>query len=146
MLKITTHRKPAAWTGTRAGRIVWLSLAHGSLLAAGVGVVLPLLPTTPFLLLALFAATRGKPELKQTLLDHPRYGQDLRNWTRHGSVPAQAKVLAIATMASSWSLLFCLGVSTTLLTGLAASFCLLAVWLVTRPRPPRSEPDPSTDP
>ncbi len=66
-----------------------------------IGAVLPLLPTVPFLLLALFCFARGNPVWEQRLLAHPRYGPMLADWRTRRAVPRRAKVAALATMVMS---------------------------------------------
>lgn len=66
-----------------------------------VGAVLPLLPTVPFLLLALFCFARGNPAWEQRLLDHPGYGPVLRDWRTRRAIPRRAKIGALITMAIS---------------------------------------------
>jgi uncharacterized membrane protein YbaN (DUF454 family) len=66
-----------------------------------VGAVLPLLPTVPFLLLALFCFARGNPVWEQRLLDHPRYGPLLLDWRTRRAIPRRAKWAALIAMAVS---------------------------------------------
>lgn len=72
-----------------------------SLLLGLLGAVLPGLPTTPFILLAAWAATRGSPQLLAWLEAHPLFGQMLRDWRRGGVVSRKAKWSATLVMASS---------------------------------------------
>jgi uncharacterized membrane protein YbaN (DUF454 family) len=61
-------------------RAVWL-LGGALALATGVvGIFLPLLPTTPFVLLAAFCFARGSPRWEAWLLAHPRFGPLVRDW------------------------------------------------------------------
>lgn len=76
----------------------------GGLLFTGLGIIgafLPLLPTVPFLLLALFCFARSNPAWAQRLLNHPRYGPPLRDWQTRRAIPRRAKIAALATMAVS---------------------------------------------
>src|SRR5690606_40433852 len=87
-------------------RWAWWLLAWASFGLGLLGVVLPGLPTVPFILVAAWAAMRGSPRLHAWLLAHPRFGPMIRNWQEHGAVTQRSKVLAIATMAISAGILF----------------------------------------
>lgn len=81
----------------------WFWLVCGALcLALGViGIVLPLLPTTPFVLLAAYCFSQGSARYEQWLLAHPRFGPMVRDWRNHHAVPLRAKQVAWATMTIS---------------------------------------------
>lgn len=66
-----------------------------------VGAFLPLLPTVPFLLLALFCFARGNPVWEQRLLAHPKYGPLLLDWRQRRAIPRRAKWAALIAMAVS---------------------------------------------
>jgi uncharacterized membrane protein YbaN (DUF454 family) len=66
-----------------------------------VGAFLPLLPTVPFLLLALFCFARGNPVWEQRLLGHPTYGPLLLDWRQRRAIPRRAKWAALIAMAVS---------------------------------------------
>jgi uncharacterized membrane protein YbaN (DUF454 family) len=66
-----------------------------------VGAVLPLLPTVPFLLLALFCFARGNPVWEQRLLAHPTYGPLLLDWRTRRAIPRRAKWAALIAMGVS---------------------------------------------
>lgn len=70
-----------------------LSLALGVL-----GIFLPLLPTTPLLLLAAFCFARGSDRMYQWLLNHPLFGRTIRNFREHQAVTVQTKIIAIALL------------------------------------------------
>lgn len=70
-----------------------LSLGLGLL-----GVVLPLLPTTPFVLLAAALYLRSSPRLHRWLLSHPRLGPYIDNYQRGRGIPLGSKVTAIALL------------------------------------------------
>ena len=59
-----------------------------------IGIVLPVMPTTIFFILALACFTRSSPKLTAWLLNHPRYGATLRHWQEHKVVPVKAKWFA----------------------------------------------------
>lgn len=97
------------------------------------GIFLPVLPTTPFILLAAFCASRGSPAFAQWLEDHPTYGPILDNWQRNRAVPAKAKWLACTMMSASWVLLLMLGLPGLVLTLTGAVMVSVACYLLTRP-------------
>jgi uncharacterized membrane protein YbaN (DUF454 family) len=81
-----------------------ITLAAGFVcLGLGVaGLFLPVMPTTVFLLLALWCFSRSSERLQRWLYDHPRLGQGLRQWHRHRVIPPRAKAAALAMMAGSF--------------------------------------------
>jgi uncharacterized membrane protein YbaN (DUF454 family) len=63
-----------------------------------VGAFLPVLPTTPFLILAAACFARSSPRLERWLMQHPRFGPLLRDWRERGAIPMKAKLTALAGM------------------------------------------------
>lgn len=86
-------------------RALWLGVGALSLLTGIVGVFLPVLPTTPFVLVAAFCFTRSSPRVERWLLEHRRFGPMVRDWRERRAVPLRAKQLAVATMiiGSAWA-------------------------------------------
>jgi uncharacterized protein len=82
-------------------RTLWTGAGLMFVGIGAVGAVLPLLPTVPFLLLALFCFARGNPAWEARLLDHPRWGPPLRGWRERRVIPRGAKQAALVTMALS---------------------------------------------
>lgn len=64
-----------------------------------VGAFLPLLPSTPMLILATWFFARSSPRLERWLLEHPRFGGLLRAWRDQGAIPRRAKILACCGIA-----------------------------------------------
>jgi len=115
-------------------RWAWWLLAWTALGLGIVGVVVPGLPTVPFILLSAFAAARGSERLHARLLADPRFGAMIRDWQERGAVARRSKWLAVTTMAISSALLLWL---TPPWSALAATVCMasVAVWLWRRPEP-----------
>lgn len=111
--------------------------------AAAVGVVLPLLPTTPFLLLAAWLFSKSSPALHHRLLNHPRFGPLLRDWQRERAIPRKAKAAAIAALLASWSGLV-LTVDAMVAAAAAAVMAPVGLFVATRPLPRRSQAEPSS--
>lgn len=69
------------------------------------GIFLPLLPTTPFLLLTAALWVRSSPRLYAWLLSHPRLGEYVRNFRENRAIPLHAKVVSLTLM---WgTMLYC---------------------------------------
>lgn len=69
-----------------------------------IGIFLPGLPTTPFVLLAAACFVRASPRAYTWLLNHKVFGPSLRDWEKHHSIPRKAKYLALLMMAFSVSM------------------------------------------
>ena len=82
-------------------RWFWLICGALCLLLGVIGIVLPLLPTTPFVLLAAYCFSLGSARYEQWLLTHPRFGPMVRDWRSQRAVPMRAKQVAWGTMTIS---------------------------------------------
>jgi hypothetical protein len=89
----------------RGLRLLWMAAGALALATGIVGIFLPLLPTTPFVLLAAFCFARGSPRWEAWLLGHPRFGPMVHNWRARRAIPLRAKQLAWTMMSvgSAWS-------------------------------------------
>ncbi|PZU90825.1 MAG: DUF454 domain-containing protein [Chelatococcus sp.] len=114
------------------------------LLAAGwiftfvgaIGLVLPLLPGTVFLILAAWCFTRSSPRFEAWLLGHPRLGPRVRHWRETGSIDRRAKVLALGAMALSFGLVMLSGAPPVALWASGGSLLAAAAYVASRPPPP----------
>lgn len=113
--------------------LLWRGLALLSLLLGAAGVVLPVLPTVPFLLLAAWAAGKGWPALEARLLEDPRFGPSIRRWRDHGAVPRRAKWAASLMMAASAVMLVLSPLPLAVQVAVPAVMAGVAIWLWTRP-------------
>jgi uncharacterized membrane protein YbaN (DUF454 family) len=81
-----------------------LLVAGGISVALGiVGLVVPVMPTTPVLLVAAACFARASPSLYRRLLASPSFGPLIVEWRRHRSIPWRTKLVAMALMAISLS-------------------------------------------
>lgn len=119
------------------GRLLFLALGWTSVGLALLGIVLPLLPTTPFLLVAAWAFAKGSPRLQRWLYQHPRFGPFLTDWRDQGAIPRRGKLLAVGGMATSWAILAVTTANPLVPVFAGAGMGAVAVYVVTRPEPAR---------
>jgi uncharacterized protein len=99
--------RPPAATGLR--RVLYAGLGLFFIGLAVLGVVLPVLPTTPFLLLASYFFVRSSPCLHAWLLRSRLFGGLLRDWQRHRGVRPRVKVTAVLVLLTAVTLSIALG-------------------------------------
>lgn len=113
--------------------LLWRTLAVLCLLLGLLGVIVPGLPTVPFLLVSAWAGGKGWPALETWLLNHPRHGPPIRRWRDHRAVPRRAKWLASASMVVSLVLIGLSAAHPALKVGVALVMAIVACWLWLRP-------------
>jgi uncharacterized membrane protein YbaN (DUF454 family) len=117
-------------------RQLYLCLGYVSLGLGVIGIFLPVLPTTPFVLLAVWFFARSNPALAERLYSHPRFGHLLTTWRDQKAIPRRAKIYALSMLAVSYGLILWLSESNVLLFILAIIMGSVALYIATRP-PPR---------
>jgi uncharacterized protein len=113
--------------------LAWRLLALVCTALGIVGAFLPLLPTTPFLLVAAWAGGKGWPQLEAWLVAHPRWGPPIKRWRDHRAVPRGAKWLASATMVASVAVIAASSAPLALKLGVPLFMLAVATWLWRRP-------------
>lgn len=116
----------------------WFWVALGGIAAALglLGLVLPLLPTTPFMILAAACFARSSPRLHDWLLAHPAFGPAIVNWRDNRAIAPRAKRLSLGAMAAAWGLSLALGLGWAILLVQGAVLAVMAGWIWTRPDGP----------
>ncbi|RDI57391.1 YbaN family protein [Microvirga subterranea] len=116
-------------------RRVQLCLGYGSIALAALGVFLPLLPTTPFLLLAVWCFARSNPATADRLYAHPSFGPLLTTWRDQRAISRRSKGLALTMLASSFGATVWLSNGPVVPAIAGLSMGSVALYLVTRPIP-----------
>jgi uncharacterized protein len=110
--------------------LAWIALALGL-----IGVVLPGLPTTPFILLAAWAAARGSTRLHRWMRAHRLFGPMIRDWEAHGAVSRRAKWIASLTMLASAVIFFLTAPKMWMAITGTGIMVVVGTWLWFRPEP-----------
>jgi uncharacterized membrane protein YbaN (DUF454 family) len=115
---------PSAWV-----RWLFLCLGLAALTLAVLGVFLPVLPTTPLVLLAAAFFARGSTRLHHYLLHHKVFGPIIQDWEEHRSMPPGVKPWAFVVLTLSFAGSIYAVDATPLRLALAASGLILALFL-----------------
>ena len=118
------------------GRSLLVMAGSASLLVGIVGIIIPMLPTTPFVLLAIACYSRSSPRLAAWLEVHPQFGPTLRAWRNEGAISGRAKATAIFAMALGYGVVV-IGTKLPLAGSAATAVTLVAcaVFILSRPNP-----------
>ena len=115
-------------------RLVYLGVGWISVGMAIAGVILPILPTTPMLLVAVWAFGRSSPELAERIRAHKVFGPPIRDWQDNGVISPKAKALAlgIMTLMGGWLWAYS-GMPVWLITGVTGILAGTAIYVASRP-------------
>lgn len=117
--------------GDRRWALRALGLAATALGLAGAA--LPLVPTTPFLLVAAWAFARSSPRLEMWLRDHPRLGPPLKAWEERRAIPGPAKAVAAVSLPASVAVVHAAGAGPGLTAAVGLGLACVGGWILTRP-------------
>lgn len=92
----STSERPQAEHIGWLPRAVYLLLASISLTLGLVGIILPGLPTTPFVLLTSYLLSKSSPRLRRRLLESKLFGSFLKDWQQHKGIRRSVKWRAVA--------------------------------------------------
>jgi len=130
MTRIATPTSPAF---RPVFRHVWTALGTLSLGAGALGLVLPLLPTTPFVILAAFAFSKGSQRFARALHRHRVFGPIIAEWHARGAIAPRYKALALAMMGAALATSFMLGFGTTVIVLQVIAITGAAAFILSRP-------------
>ncbi|WP_374647917.1 YbaN family protein [Rhizorhabdus sp.] len=115
-------------------RWAWFLLGWVMVALGFIGAMLPVMPTTIFLILAAACFSHSSPRFERWLLDHRWFGDPIRRWRENRAIPLKAKIVAIVSMAGGFVVML-LTVAPPLWAALAVAVSLLvcAAYVATRP-------------
>jgi len=98
-----------------------------------IGVFLPLMPTTCFLIVAVWAFSKSNPALSQKILEHPKFGPAINNWMQHKSISKKSKCTISVSIIIGFSITLLLTTpSTTISAFLISGMLMLLLYINTR--------------
>lgn len=104
-----------------------------------IGIIVPGLPTTIFLIIALWAFARGSDRFHDWLLNHNVLGPPIKAWRDHGVIPTRAKIMAVSVMSLSWLIIYIWVTDDwRVLSGVGLVLIAVACFIVTRPSRPET--------
>ena len=116
--------------------VLWVPFGFVALVIGAVGAILPVLPTTPFVILAAFAFGKGSPRLRRWLVSQRLFGSAIREWESKGAIRRPYKYLACGLMALTFAGSALAGVAPIVLAVQALCMIPAAVYVLTRPGGP----------
>ena len=117
-------------------RIIWLCIGFICLGLGGLGIFLPLLPTTIFILIAAFAFARSSDRLHAWIMSHRLFGPVIQDWQKHGAVSRKGKILSTISMIFIVVISFIFKAPLWLISLQIVLLGCVAIFLLTRPLPP----------
>ncbi|MEM9708261.1 MAG: YbaN family protein [Pseudomonadota bacterium] len=116
-----------------ARRALWLCLGLLALALGAIGVVLPILPTTPFVILAAFCFSKSSPRLQAWLENSRLFGPMIADWRRNGAIAPRYKAVSLVTMGVVFLASVVFEVAPTVLVVQAVAITGAATYILTRP-------------
>lgn len=114
-------------------RFVYAGLGFVCVALAIVGIILPLLPTVPFLLLAAFFFANSSERMHNWIISHNVFGPMIIDWQERGAIRTRAKKAATLSIAAVFVLSFVLGASNTVLIIQLVVLGLVLAFIWSRP-------------
>ena len=114
-------------------KFIWFMLGGFSLLLGSVGVVLPILPTVPFLLLSAFFFAKSSSRVHDWLLSHKIFGEMITDWYERGAINRKAKYFATLSIVSILGLSLIIGLKIMVIYIQVSVLSLVLIFIWTRP-------------
>lgn len=118
-------------------RAVWFAIGVGSLCLGGIGAVVPVVPTTPFVILAAFAFGKSVPAVQRWLERNATFGPMIADWREHGAINRRAKIVAVAMMLATLAVSVAVSVPLWIIGIQGVCIAGAALFVCSRPDGPR---------
>ncbi|MEM9475738.1 MAG: YbaN family protein [Pseudomonadota bacterium] len=131
-----------------ASRPLWVAAGAVSVAIGALGAVLPVLPTTPFIILGTFCFARGSPRLARTLEQHRVFGPMIADWRIHRAIAPRYKLTAHVMMGTALIASCLAGASGKVLTMQTICLACASAYILSRPNggDTLNQPDPDSVP
>ncbi|GHC18180.1 inner membrane protein [Kushneria pakistanensis] len=120
-------------------RYIWMGLAGLCFVLGAIGVIVPLLPTTPFMLAAVALASKGSPRFARWIRQHRLAGPAIQDWEHERAISPRAKVLAVATLIFSVVVIWLTIPALAVRIGVTVLLIGIGSWIVTRATPSQGQ-------
>lgn len=114
-------------------RLIWLIAGVLSFIVGLIGVILPLVPTVPLMLLAAFFLAKSSERLHNWLITHPRFGPPIRDWNENRAIGKRGKVAATVSIGAAFSISVALDLKPEILIIQVVTLGLVLIFIWTRP-------------
>ena len=115
-------------------RLVYFGLGWVFVALGVIGLIMPMMPGTVFLIVAAWCFARSSPRFEAWLLNHPTMGKPLRDWRAAGAIPRSGKIMAcVGMMLGFTTFYFTVAPTLPIALGVAAGFLACAAYVVSRP-------------
>jgi len=121
-------------------RLLYMAFGWAMFILSFIGAFLPVLPTTPLMLLALWGFSNGSESVHNWLYNHPKFGPSLQQWDQHRVIPLKAKMTALIMMCISASYLIFFSSAPTIVNIISLGLMLFGIlYVLSKPSTHREE-------
>ena len=121
-------------------RLLYMAFGWAMFILGFIGAFLPVLPTTPLMLLALWGFSNGSESVHNWLYNHPKFGPSLQQWDQHRVNPLKAKMTALIMMCISASYLIFFSSAPTIAIIISLGLMLFGIlYVLSKPSTHREE-------
>lgn len=121
-------------------RLLYMAFGWAMFILGFIGAFLPVLPTTPLMILALWGFSNGSESVHNWLYNHPKFGPSLQHWDKHRVIPFKAKMTALIMMSISASYLIFFSSAHTIVIIISLGLMLFGIlYVLSKPSTHREE-------